>query len=61
MLNPPNGGPSTRARDFLVGGGIMGELIRAKDWSATPLGPIEDWPHSLRTAVSLCLASNFPD
>lgn len=38
----------------------MGELIRSKDWSATPLGPIETWPQSLRTTVSLCLASNFP-
>ena len=48
------------AADFLVGGGIMGELIRFKDWSATPLGPIHSWPQSLRTTVSLCLASNFP-
>ncbi|KAA5611237.1 response regulator [Rhodovastum atsumiense] len=46
--------------DFLAGGGEMAELIRAKDWSATPLGPIVDWPQSLRTAVSLCLASTFP-
>jgi signal transduction histidine kinase/DNA-binding response OmpR family regulator len=46
--------------DFLAGGGEMAELIRAKDWSATPLGPIGEWPQSLRTTVSLCLASNFP-
>jgi PAS domain S-box-containing protein len=57
---PANEGPVPRARDFLVGGGIMGELIRTKDWAATPLGPIEEWPQSLRTTVSLCLASNFP-
>lgn len=38
----------------------MGELIRSKDWSVTALGPIENWPQSLRTTVSLCLASNFP-
>lgn len=38
----------------------MSELISAKDWSATPLGPIDSWPASLRTTVSLCLASNFP-
>ena len=38
----------------------MGELIRSKDWSATPLGAIETWPLSLRTSVSLCLGSNFP-
>src|SRR5262245_39277265 len=45
---------------WLVGGGEMGERIRSFDWSRTPLGPIDQWPQSLRTAVSLCLASNFP-
>lgn len=38
----------------------MAKLVREKDWSKTPLGPIESWPQSLRTTVSLCLASNFP-
>lgn len=46
--------------DFLAGGGEMGALIRAKDWSDTPLGPIESWPQSLRSAVSICINSNFP-
>jgi PAS domain S-box-containing protein len=46
--------------DFLAGGGAMGKVIRSMDWAATPLGPIEHWPQSLRTAVSLCAASNFP-
>jgi PAS domain S-box-containing protein len=45
--------------DFLSGGGEMGDLIRATDWSRTPLGPIDDWSQSLRTAVSLCLASKL--
>ncbi|MHA4895722.1 ATP-binding protein [Pedobacter sp. PWIIR3] len=45
---------------FLSGGGEMGELIRSMDWSKTPLGPIESWPQSLRTSVSLCLSSTFP-
>ena len=49
-----------RSRDWLVGGGEMGELIRSMDWADTALGPIEFWPHSLRTTVNLCLASNFP-
>jgi PAS domain S-box-containing protein len=38
----------------------MGTLIRAMDWAQTPLGPLDTWPQSLRTTVSLCLASNFP-
>ena len=46
--------------DFLSGGGKMGELIRSKDWSKTPLGSPDKWPQSLRTAVSICIASNFP-
>jgi len=44
----------------LMGGGEMGALMRAVDWSVTPLGPVADWPQSLRTAVSICLASRFP-
>ncbi len=40
--------------------GEMGKLVRSKDWSQTPLGDIDSWPQSLRTTVSLCLASNFP-
>src|SRR3981189_316570 len=50
----------TRPDAWLVGGGEMGKVVRAMDWSKTPLGPIESWPQSLRTTVSLCLASNFP-
>ena len=45
------------AADWLVGGGELGALIRAKDWAATPLGPIEGWPQSLRSAVSILLPS----
>jgi len=37
----------------------MAALIRSRDWSNTPLGPVELWPQSLRTIVNLCLASNF--
>ncbi|WP_051224495.1 PAS domain S-box protein [Flavobacterium tegetincola] len=40
---------------FLQGGGEMGALIRAKDWSTTPLGVPENWPRTLRTMVSVML------
>ena len=43
--------------DRLVGGGEMGERIRAFDWSKTPLGPPAHWPQSLRSAVSILLPS----
>jgi signal transduction histidine kinase/HPt (histidine-containing phosphotransfer) domain-containing protein len=47
-------------REWLIGGGAMGACLRAKDWSLTPLGPMAQWPASLRTTVSLALDSNFP-
>ena len=46
--------------DFLAGGGEMGALMRAYDWSATPLGPPENWPQSLRTALRILLNTNHP-
>jgi PAS domain S-box-containing protein len=42
---------------FLAGGGEMAALIRGHDWAATPLGPIREWPQSLRSALSICLRS----
>ncbi|MBT1699982.1 response regulator [Fulvivirgaceae bacterium PWU4] len=45
---------------YLSGGGEMGERIRNFDWRKSPLGPIEKWPQSLRTTVSICLNSKFP-
>jgi PAS domain-containing protein len=48
------------ALDFLAGGGRPGELMRAHDWSRSPLGVPEQWPNSLRTVVGLLLQSRFP-
>src|SRR5581483_8215598 len=48
------------ASDIFSGGGEMGQLMRSLDWSKTPLGPSESWPQSLRTTISICLASRFP-
>jgi PAS domain S-box-containing protein len=45
---------------FLAGGGQVGALMRAHDWSSSPLGPPDRWPESLRTVVSLLLQSRFP-
>jgi hypothetical protein len=30
--------------DFMNGGGEMGALMRARDWTRTPLGNPETWP-----------------
>ncbi|HET6577021.1 MAG TPA: ATP-binding protein [Gemmatimonadales bacterium] len=60
VRNPSIDLPIDRPAPALPSGGAMGRLIRQKDWSATPLGPIEDWPQSLRTAVGICTESRFP-
>lgn len=44
----------------LSGGGTMGALMRERDWHSTAVGPVEDWPQSLRTSVSILLESKFP-
>ncbi len=51
--------PNAAAAIF-VGGGETGAILRALDWAATPLGSVANWPQSLRTAVSVMLASRFP-
>ncbi|RYZ04074.1 MAG: response regulator [Myxococcales bacterium] len=45
---------------FLAGGGELGELIRAKDWTRSPLGSPHTWPKSLRTCVRIILTSTQP-
>ena len=46
--------------EVFAGGGAMGALMRATDWSATSLGPPATWPQSLRSAVSIMLNSRYP-
>ncbi|MFC0409013.1 PAS domain-containing protein [Roseomonas elaeocarpi] len=38
----------------------VGRLMRDKDWRETPLGPLEDWPSTLRSSLGICLNSRFP-
>src|SRR5689334_18327450 len=46
--------------DIFAGGGEMGALMRATDWTATPLGPTAHWPQSLRTVLNILLMSRSP-
>ncbi|MGQ0569407.1 MAG: hypothetical protein ACT4P5_07740 [Armatimonadota bacterium] len=46
--------------DVFAGGGEMGALMRALDWSKTPIGPPEKWSPALRTMVRILLANRFP-
>ncbi len=34
--------------------------MRTIDWSRTPVGPLDAWPQSLRTALSILLETGFP-
>ena len=42
-----------------IGGGETAARVRTFDWAATPLGPIERWPQSLKSAVDLVLSSHL--
>ena len=41
------------------GSGEMWSITRAYDWKSSPLGPVDDWPQSLKTAVHILLSSRF--
>ena len=45
---------------FLDGDGEMATMIRERDWTDHPFGPIGSWPQSLRSALGICLQSAFP-
>lgn len=42
---------------FPTANGTAAGIIRSKDWSQTPLGPIEHWPVSLKNTLNLILNS----
>jgi PAS domain-containing protein len=45
---------------FVDSPGEMAARIRAFDWSSTPLGPIEQWPLSLKTITGFLVRSPTP-
>ncbi len=59
-------GDDSALRDFLSpsalfsGGGELGARMGQMDWSRTPLGPVEEWPQSLRTCIRIILTSRQP-
>ena len=46
--------------DFLPFDGELANLVRAFDWAATPLGPCDQWPASLKTTLNIVLSSHHP-
>lgn len=51
---------ATVGAEFLHGGGTTGALLRAQDWSLSPLGDPQTWPQPLRTATSIMLGAAQP-
>jgi PAS domain S-box-containing protein len=45
---------------FLEGGGEVANIIASRDWSASPLGPVEGWPKTLTGTIALILQSPVP-
>ena len=58
MMTPES--QNTLSETIFAGDSKMAALMRSHDWSQTPLGPVESWSPSLRTAVNICLSSTFP-
>ena len=52
-------GQAQLGADLLVGEGDVRTLMRACNWEATPLGPPDRWPQSLRAIVRVMLTSRF--
>lgn len=48
------------APEFLPQQGHMAQVIRAYDWSASPLGPLASWPRELRSGLNCSLQMKFP-
>jgi signal transduction histidine kinase len=46
--------------DIPAGGGQAGDLLRAADWSTSPLGQPAGWPQPLKTLLSVIMGSNQP-
>ena len=56
--SPPSA--SDPQRPFAVGVGPTATAANTFDWAATALGPVENWPLSLKTAATIALGSNLP-
>ncbi|MEW5928651.1 MAG: ATP-binding protein [Gemmatimonadota bacterium] len=56
MSGVDRAGPPRREREVVFpADSEMGRLCRDKDWAETPLGPVEEWPRSLKTAAGMAI------
>jgi signal transduction histidine kinase len=59
-IEPAADNAAYTAEDVFAGGGEVGAIMRATDWSKTKLGPVKNWPRSLKTMLGVVLGSRFP-
>src|SRR5690606_21428672 len=52
--------PAVEAGRLFDAGSRTGRLMRSRDWSATALGPVQEWPDNLKAPLRLMLASSQP-
>ncbi|WP_235580386.1 ATP-binding protein [Rhizobacter sp. Root404] len=59
MIPPDPSAADVPYADIFVGQSDMANLMRRHDWAATPLGPPEHWPETLKVALRILLTSRF--
>ena len=59
-MSPPIGTKDLGAQSLFSGPGDTLADLRSRDWSATPLGPVSQWPAELLAAVRTVLSSRLP-
>jgi two-component sensor histidine kinase/PAS domain-containing protein len=52
--------PEARPGGWESSPSLMAGLVRGKDWSATPLGPMSGWSPALKLVVDIVLNAGFP-
>ena len=45
---------------IFLGGGEAEKLLASIDWTQHPMGAVDQWPQSFRTALGICLSSRYP-
>ena len=60
LITSNSGETSSQAKILINGASEMAGRIRAYDWQATSLGPLEAWSETLIATVNLMLHSPFP-
>jgi hypothetical protein len=58
-MNDPQTYSQPAGHECFAGSGEMAARMQSFDWSKTPVGPVEQWPQSLKTTVRIMLTSRY--